>query len=94
MTNIPRALAVSLLSGAFLLTDIAAFLLTDIAAFAQSTAAPPTTATRPTAPEQNSLPNAGAPPASTTQTTGQSSNDPKVREMNQKEKDKVDRQGK
>ena len=86
MTNIPRALAVSLLSSAFLLTITTAF--------AQSTTTPPTTATRPTAPEQNSLPNATAPPASTTQTTGQGSTDPKVREMNQKEKDKVDRQGK
>lgn len=86
MTNIPRALAVSLLSSAFLLTDTAAF--------AQSnTATPPTTATRPAAPDQNSLPNASAPPASSTQTTGQSSTD-KVREMNQAEKDKVDRQGK
>ncbi|HEV2160368.1 hypothetical protein [Bradyrhizobium sp.] len=86
MTNISRALAVSLLSGAFFLPAAAAF--------AQSTAAPPTTATRPTSPDQNSLPNATAPPASTTQTTGQSSSDPKVQEMNQKEKDKVDRQGK
>ena len=34
------------------------------------------------------------PPASTTQTTGQTSTDPKIQEMNQKEKDKVDRQGK
>lgn len=85
MTNLPRALAVSLLSSAFLLTDTATF--------AQSTTTPPTTATRPTAPEQNSLPNASAPPPSTTQTTGQSSADPKVREMNQAEKDKVDRQG-
>jgi len=86
MTNIPRALAVSLLSSAFLLTITTAF--------AQSTTTPLTTATRPTAPEQNSLPNTTAPPASTTQTTGQSSTDPKVQEMNQKEKDKVDRQGK
>lgn len=87
MTDISRALAVSLLSSAFLLTDTAAF--------AQSnTTTPPTTATRPTAPDQNSLPNASAPPASTTQTTGQSTTDPKVREMNQKEKDKVERQGK
>jgi len=87
MINIPRALAVSLLSSAFLLTGAVAF--------AQSSnTAPPTTATRPTAPDQTSLPNASAPPASTTQTTGQSSTDPKVREMNQTEKDKVDRQGK
>ena len=85
MTNISRALAVSL-SGAFLLTGGGAF--------AQSNTRPPTTATRPTAPDQNSLPNASAPPASSTQTTGQTSTDPKIQEMNQKEKDKVDRQGK
>ena len=86
MTNISKALAVSMLSGAFFMTTAAAF--------AQSNTTPPTTATRPTAPEQNSLPNVGAPPPSTTQTTGQTSSDPKVQEMNQKEKDKVDRQGK
>ena len=86
MTNISKALAVSLLSGAFSL--IAG------GAYAQSNTTPPTTATRPTAPDQNSLPNASTPPASTTQTTGQSNTDPKVQEMNQKEKDKVDRQGK
>ena len=86
MTNISRALAVSLLSGAFALSAAGAY--------AQSSTTPATTATRPTAPDQNSLPNANAPPASTTQTTGQSSTDPKVQEMNQKEKDKVDRQGK
>lgn len=86
MTNISRALAVSLLSSAFLLTASGAF--------AQSNTTPPTTATRPTAPDQNSLPNASAPPASTTQTTGQHNPDPKVREMNQKEKGKVEREGK
>jgi len=86
MTNTSKALAVSLLSSAFLLTAAGAF--------AQSNPTPPTSATRPTAPDQTSLPNANAPPASTTQTTGQSSTDPKVQEMNQKEKDKVDRQGK
>ena len=86
MTNISKALAVSLLSGAFFMTTMGAF--------AQSNTTPPTTATRPTAPDQNSLPNANAPPPSTTQTTGQHNPDPKVREMNQKEKDKVDRQGK
>ncbi|SFP53308.1 hypothetical protein SAMN05216330_10844 [Bradyrhizobium sp. Ghvi] len=86
MTNISRALAVLLSS---------AFLLTTADAFAQSSnTTPPTTATRPTAPDQSSLPNANAPPASTTQTTGQSSPDPKVREMNQKAKDKVEREGK
>jgi hypothetical protein len=85
MTNISRALAVSLLSGAFLLTAQAAS--------AQSNSPPPTTATRPTAPEQTSQPS-NAPPASTTQTTGQTSPDPKVQEMNAKEKGKVERGGK
>jgi hypothetical protein len=85
MTNISKALAVSL-SGAFLLAAAGAF--------AQSSTTPPTTATRPTAPDQNSLPNANAPPASTTRTTGQHNPDPKIREMNQKEKDKVEREGK
>lgn len=86
MTNISKALAVSVLSGAFLLTTAGAF--------AQNNTTPPTTATRPTAPDQNSLPNATAPPPSTTQTTGQHNPDPKVREMNQKAKDKVEREGK
>ena len=86
MTNISRALAVSLLSSAFLLTATGAY--------AQSNTTPPTTATRPSAPDQNSLPNANVPPPSTTQTTGQHNPDPKVQEMNQKEKDKVERQGK
>ncbi|MGT2501745.1 hypothetical protein ACVOMS_14585 [Bradyrhizobium guangxiense] len=63
-------------------------------ALAQSSTTPPTTATRPTGPDQTSLPNANAPPASTTQTTGQHNPDPKIQEMNQKEKDKVERQGK
>lgn len=85
MTNISRALAVSL-SGAFLVTAAGAF--------AQSSTTPPTTATRPTGPDQTSLPNANAPPASTSQTTGQHNPDPKIQEMNQKEKDKVERQGK
>ena len=85
MINISKALTVSL-SGAFLLTATCAF--------AQGNTTPPTTATRPTAPDQNSLPNANAPPPSTNQTTGQHNPDPKIREMNQKEKDKVDRHGK
>lgn len=62
-------------------------------AYAQSNTSPPTTATRPTAPDQTSIPN-NAPPASTTQTTGQASQDPKIKEMNEKEKGKVERQGK
>ena len=85
MTNISRALAVSL-SGAFLLTASGAL--------AQGSTPPPTSATRPSTPDQTSLPNATAPPASTTQTTGQHNQDPKIREMNQKEKDKVEHSGK
>lgn len=56
---------------------------------------PPTTATRPAAngPDQNSVPNA-APPATRTQTTGQSAPDPKVKEMNERERSKVEREGK
>lgn len=86
MDMISRALAVSLLSSAFLLT-------TQIV-YAQSNTAPPASATRPSTPDQSSLPNSNAPPASTTQTTGQSSPDPKVQQMNQKEKDKVEQEGK
>lgn len=86
MTNISRALAVSLLSSAFSLMSAGAY--------AQTNTAPPTTATRPSTPDQNSLPNANAPPASTNQTTGQSNPDPKVQQMNQKAKDKVEREGK
>ncbi|MCK1303649.1 hypothetical protein IVB33_24415 [Bradyrhizobium sp. 24] len=86
MTHISKALAVSLLSSAFLLTATGAY--------AQSNTTPPTTATRPSTPDQNSVPNANATPPSTTQTTGQHNPDPKVREMNQKEKDKVEREGK
>ena len=85
MTITSRALAVSMLSSAFLWTVPSAY--------AQSSTTPPTTATRPTAPDQTSVPN-NAPPATTTQTTGQASQDPKIQEMNEKEKGKVERQGK
>lgn len=85
MTITSRALAVSMLSSAFLLAAPSAY--------AQNSTTPPTTATRPTAPDQTSVPN-NAPPATTTQTTGQASQDPKIQEMNEKEKGKVERQGK
>ncbi|MGV7218574.1 hypothetical protein [Bradyrhizobium sp. UFLA05-112] len=81
-----RALAVLVLSGAFLLTAQAQ-------SQAQGNTTPPATATRPSTPDQTSLPS-NAPPASTNQTTGQSSQDPKVKEMNAKEKGKVEREGK
>jgi cytoskeletal protein RodZ len=84
-----RALAVSVLSGALLLTAQVA----EAQNQAQGNTTPPATATRPATPDQSSLPS-NAPPASTTQTTGQSSQDPKVQEMNTKEKGKVEREGK
>lgn len=57
--------------------------------------APPTTATRPAAngPDQSSAPNA-APPATRTQTTGESGQDQTVKEMNERERSKVEREGK
>ncbi|WP_315741480.1 MULTISPECIES: hypothetical protein [unclassified Bradyrhizobium] len=56
---------------------------------------PPATASRPSAsgPDQSSVPNA-APPASRTQTTGQSGQDQTVKEMNERERSKVEREGK
>jgi hypothetical protein len=56
---------------------------------------PPTTATRPstTGPEQNSVPNDAA-PASRTRTTGQTTQDPTIKQMNETEKSKVERTGK
>ena len=80
-------LAVSLLAGVFLFSVEAAN--------AQSNSRPSATATRPaTQPqEQSSVPN-NAPPASTTQTTGEASRDPTVKQMNEKEKGKVERGGK
>lgn len=80
-----RALAASLVWSAFLLATQAAN--------SQSSATPPTTATRPSAPDQTSLPNK-APPASASQTAGQVNPDPKVQQMNEKEKDKIEREGK
>jgi hypothetical protein len=56
---------------------------------------PATTATRPAkaGPEQTSVPNA-APPATTTQTTGATNQDPKIKEMNEDEKKKIEKEGK
>ncbi len=58
-------------------------------------AAPKATATRPAKdlPGQSSLPNA-APPATTTQTTGSVSQDPKIKQMNEEGKQKVEKEGK
>jgi hypothetical protein len=79
--------AVSLLVGVFLFSFEAAN--------AQSNSPPSATATRPARQpeEQSSVPN-NTPPATTTQTTGEASRDPTVKQMNEKEKDKVERGGK
>jgi hypothetical protein len=84
----PMTLAVSLLSSVILLNLAAA-------AQAQTSSPPSATATRPakTPPEQTSVPNA-SPPAGTTQTTGQASQDPTIQKMNEDEKQKVDTKGK
>ena len=62
---------------------------------AQANSPPSATATRPakTPPEQTSIPNA-SPPATTTQTTGESNQDAMVKKMNEDEKQKVDTKGK
>ena len=82
-----RMLAVSLLAGVLLFGVEAAN--------AQSNSPPSATATRPAKQpqEQSSVPD-NAPPATTTQTTGETPRDPTVKQMNEKEKDKVERGGK
>ena len=57
--------------------------------------APGTNATRPAkaGPEQTSVPNT-APPATATETTGQSNQSPTVRKMNEDEKKKIETEGK
>ncbi|WP_407159764.1 hypothetical protein [Bradyrhizobium sp. STM 3557] len=88
MSRIFQALAaISILAGAVSLATQAAA--------AENNTPPPTTATRPAAggPDQSSVPNA-APPATRTQTTGQSGQDPAVKEMNERERSKVEREGK
>jgi hypothetical protein len=75
---------------------LASVLLSNVGDVAAQTSPPPdTTATRParTSPAQSSVPNAG-PAATTTQTTGESSQDPMVKKMNEDEKQKVDTKGK
>jgi hypothetical protein len=80
-----------------MLAALAASLLVSTSQYAAAQANPPpdATATRPakTPPEQTSVPSA-SPPATTTQTTGQTNQDPKVKEMNEREKGKVEREGK
>ena len=64
-------------------------------ATAQTGVSPDATASRPakTPTGQTSEPNA-APPATTTQTTGEASHDATIRKMNEDEKQKVDTKGK
>ena len=76
-------LAASLLSSVFLASSQAN----------AQTNPPPATATRPGSPEQTSIPN-NAPPASRTQTTGQTNPDPMVKKMNEDEKRKIEKEGK
>ena len=62
---------------------------------AQTSQPADTTATRPakTPPAQTSIPNAG-PPATTTQTTGETNQDATIKKMNDDEKQKVETEGK
>jgi hypothetical protein len=57
--------------------------------------APNATATRPAKDPagQRSLPNA-APPATTTQKTGSTNQNPKIKQMNEEEKQKIEKEGK
>jgi hypothetical protein len=75
---------------------ISSVLVSNVHEVAAQTGQPPdTTATRPakTSPAQTSVPNA-SPSATTTQTTGESNQDPTVKKMNRDEKRKVDTNGK
>ncbi len=64
-------------------------------AAADDASSPPATATRPARehPQETSVPN-NAPPASRTQTTGSTSQDPTVRKMNSEGKQKLEIEGK
>jgi hypothetical protein len=66
------------------------------AASADDTNQPKTTATRPAKehPEETSLPNDKAPPATRTQQTGSTDQSPVVKEMNAEELEKVKKEGK
>jgi hypothetical protein len=82
----PTALALSLLAGALLLNAQAASAQAD---------PPPATAARPAKnPAEQSSISSNAPPATTTQTTGEVSRDPTVKKMNEDEKAKVETNGK
>jgi len=82
--------AVKFMLAASLLSTV---VLASSQASAQTTTPPPATATRPGSPDQTSIPN-NAPPASRTQTTGQTNPDPTVRKMNEDAKRKIEVEGK
>jgi hypothetical protein len=88
MTNpmVKFMLAASLLSSVF-------FASSQANAQNAQTTTPPATATRPGSPEQTSIPN-NAPPATRTQTTGQTNPDPTTKQMNENEKRKIEVEGK
>jgi hypothetical protein len=86
MKTTTTTLAVSLLAGVFLFS---------LEAVAQTNSPPSATATRPAKqPQEQSFVPSNAPPATTTQTTGEAPRDPTVKQMNAKEKGKVEREGK
>jgi ABC-type phosphate transport system substrate-binding protein len=72
-----------------------ALFIPDSVASAEEASPPKTTATRPAKehPEQTSVPS-NAPPASRTQTTGSTSQDPAVQKMNAEGKQKLEIEGK
>jgi hypothetical protein len=75
---------------------LASVILSNITGAGAQTGSPPdATATRPakTPPAQTSIPNA-SPPATTTQTTGETNQDPTIKKMNEDEKQKVETKGK
>jgi len=85
MSNKPIAVAASVLSSVFLF---------HVQAGAQTNSPPPASASRPAkAPEQTSVPS-NSPPATTTQTTGETNPDRTVKKMNEEEKKKVETEGK
>jgi hypothetical protein len=88
-TNVPKPVTLAAIS----LSSV--FLVGVQAANAQTGSPPSTTATRPDkAPaDQTSVPS-NAPPATTTQTTGEAGRDPMIKKMNEDEKAKVDTKGK
>ena len=78
-----------------LLLLLGVLLLTVQAVSAQTSSPPPATATRPpeTMPGQTSV-ICNSSPATRTETTGQINPDPKIKEMNEDAKQKIEREGK